>query len=129
MLPEIFPLIAGSAAVTSIIGTNPTRFYPHGQASQNTPAPYASWFVVSGVPENCMDEVPRVDRFSIQIDCWSDNTGDGADQANDLATAIRDTLEPYAHMTAIVVDGVDPDTKRNRIALQFTFWTDRDLHS
>lgn len=129
MLPVILPLLSADPEVTAIIGSNPVRFYPHGRADQNTPAPYATWFVVSGIPENQLDEVPRVDRFSVQIDCWSDNTGDGAAEVKELATAIRDALEPHAHMTAIAVDGVDPDTKRNRLGLQFTFWEPREPNS
>lgn len=126
MLPVVFPIISSDAAVTAIIGTDPVRFYPHGRAKQGTQAPYVTWFLVSGIPENTLDEVPRVDRFSVQIDCWSDNTGDGADEVQALAKAIRDALEPHAYMTGIIVDGVDPETQRNRIGLQFSIWQDRD---
>lgn len=129
MLPEVFPILSADLEVTSIIGVSPTRFYPHGRAPQNVQAPYATWFIVSGIPENTIDEVPRVDRFSVQIDCWSDNTGDGAQEVKELATAIRDALEPHAHMTAIAVDGVDPDTQRNRLGLVFTVWQDREQSS
>lgn len=126
MLPVIFPLISSDSDVAAMIGD---RFYRHGHAPQNVVAPYCTWFVVSGLPENALDELPRVDRFSVQIDCWSNNTGTGDEEVETLARAIRDAIEPHAHMTGVVVDGVDPDTKRNRIGLQFTFWEDREVIS
>lgn len=129
MLPVVLPILAADPEVTGILGTTPVRFYPHGRAPQNVQAPYATWFIVSGIPENQLDEVPRVDRFSVQIDCWSDNTGEGAQEVKELATAIRDALEPHMHMTAIAADGVDPDTQRNRRGLVFTVWQDREPNS
>lgn len=129
MLPVVLPILAADPEVTGILGTTPVRFYPHGRAPQDVQAPYATWFIVSGIPENTIDEVPRIDRFSVQIDCWSSNSGEGAEEVKALATAIRDALEPFAHMTAIAVDGIDPDTQRNRLGLQFTFWEDREPNS
>lgn len=125
ILPIIFPLISSDSVIAGLIGSNPTRFYPHGKAPQKVVAPYCTWFLVSGVPENILDEVPRIDRFNIQIDCWSDNTGDGSDQVQELAEAIRDALEPSFHMVGVVAEGIDPETQRNRIGLQFTIWQDR----
>lgn len=129
MLPVIFPLVSTDPAVTALIGLDPVRFYRHGSAPQNVQAPYCTWFLVSGIPQNALDELPRVDRFNVQIDCWSDNTGDGSQQVEDLATAIRDAIEPHAHMTSIPIDSVDLETKRNRIALQFTVWQTREESS
>lgn len=126
MLPIIYPIIAASSEVTALIGS---RFYPHGRAPQNVEAPYCSWFLISGVPENCLGEVPRVDNFAIQIDCWSDNKGDGSAEVQSLALAVRDALEPEMHMTNVAIEGIDPDTGRNRIGLQFTVFQDRDAVS
>jgi len=125
MLPEVFPLLAAASAVTSLIGTNPVRAYRHGRAPQGTAAPYVTWFLVTGLPENTLDEVPRVDRHEVQVDCWSENTGQGSKDIEALAKAVRDAIEPHAHMTAEVFDGIDEDTQRYRIGMQFTFWTDR----
>lgn len=129
MLPLVFPLIADSVPVTTLIGTDPVRFFRHGHAPQKVQAPYCTWAVITGVPENTLDEVPRVDNFSIQVDCWSDNTGQGAVDIETLARAVRDALEPHAHMTAVVADGRDPETDRYRIGMQFSFWQDRDPES
>lgn len=126
MIPPVLPILAADSVVTGIIGDDPVRFYPHGRAPQSVQAPYVSWFVISGNPQNVLDEIPRVDRLDIQVDCWSDNKGTGSQQVQELAKAVRDAIEPYAHMTGIVIDGIDPDTQRYRIGLQFTFWEDRE---
>lgn len=126
MLPLLFPIISASSSVKALIGSNPVRFYRHGNAPQGVVAPYATWFLVTGQPENTLGELPRVDRHEVQVDCWSENTGTGSTQIETLATAIRDAIEPYAYMTAITADGLDPETGRYRIGMQFTFWTDRE---
>lgn len=125
MLPAVFPIIKAASAVTALIGTNPTRCYRHGFAPQGVEAPYLTWYVVSGVPENELSDLPRVDNYTVQIDCWSDNTGTGAAQVEALATAVRDAIEPVAHMTGVAVNGIDFETQRFRLGLTFTFWTPR----
>lgn len=125
MLPQVFPLLRDAPAVTALIGTNPVRAYRHGKAPQNTVAPYVTWFVVTGTPENTLDDLPKIDRFEVQVDCWSDNTGTGGTQVETLAQAVRDALEPSAYMTAVVANTQDQETQRYRIGLQFTFWHHR----
>lgn len=129
MLPVVLPILAADPEVTGILGTNPVRFYPHGSAKQDTQAPYATWFIVSGIPENTLDGVPLTDKFSFQVDVWSDNTGDGAAEAKAGAIAIRDALEPHMDMTRVIGDGVDPATQRNRFSLQFSKWQGREPNS
>lgn len=122
MLPQVFPLLSASSAVRALIGS---RAYRHGSAPQDVVAPYVTWFVVTGNPENTLEDLPRVDRYEVQLDCWSVNTGEGPAQVETLAKAVRDALEPYAYMTAVVADTRDQETQRYRVALQFTFWHDR----
>lgn len=129
MLPQVFPLLSASTAVKALIGSNPVRAYRHGSAPQAVVAPYVTWFVVTGNPENTLEDLPRVDRYEVQLDCWSENTGTGAIQVETLAQAVRDALEPYAYMTAVVADTRDQETQRYRVALQFTFWHDRPVES
>lgn len=126
MLPAVFPLLRDAAAVTALIGTAPVRAYRHGSAPQNVAAPYVTWFLLSGEPQNVLDEVPRADRQTVQVDCWSDNAGTGSAGIDALAKAVRDAIEPHAHMTAVSGDSQDPDTRRYRISMTFDFWTDRD---
>lgn len=125
MLPPVFPLLRAAQAVTALIGTSPTRAFRHGSAPQNVAAPYVTWAVISGVPQNALDEVPRVDQLSVQVDCWSDNTGTGSAAVEQLATAVRDALEPHAHMVSGPADSRDPETMRYRITMTFDFWRSR----
>lgn len=125
MLPQVFPLLSASSAVKALIGSNPVRAYRHGVAPQNVVAPYVTWFVVTGIPENTLEDLPRVDRYEVQVDCWSENTGTGATQIETLAEAVRDAIEPDAYMTSVIANTRDEETQRYRIAMQFTFWTER----
>lgn len=122
LLPDVFPILRDDSDVASITGL---RIYRHGSAPQSVSAPYVTWFVVTGNPENSLGELPRVDRHEVQVDCWSDNTGSGSRGIETLATAVRDALEPFAHMTAILIDERDVETQRYRIGMQFTFWHHR----
>jgi hypothetical protein len=121
MLPAVFPLIKAATAVTALIGTNPCRCFRHGSAPQGVVAPYVTWYVVAGTPANTLDDVPRADDFSIQVDCWSDDPV----QVETLAAAVRDALELRADMTAVSVNARDPETMRYRIGLTFRFWVHR----
>lgn len=125
MLPPVFQWLRASAAVTALLGNNPTRIYRHGSAPQDAAGPYVTWFVVVGVPQNVLDEAPRVDAMTVQVDCWSDNTGTGSSGIDVLARAVRDALEPHGHMTAIVADERNTQTDRYRIGMTFDFWQPR----
>lgn len=125
MFPRIFSTVAANATVTGIIGTNPTRFYRHGSAPQGVTAPYGTWFIVSGDPENNLSDTPPVDRYTIQVDAWSDNNGTGSAGVEALAEALRDCLETLGHMTGVVVNTKDEATQRYRIGMQFDIWHDR----
>ena len=119
MLPPIYTWLKTSE-VQDIIGT-PPRAYRHSSAPQDTTKPYVTWQVISGVPENNLTDLPPVDRITVQVDCWH-QTDAGIEQ---LATAVRDAIEPYAHMTGIVINLREPETKLYRIGLQFDIWHDR----
>lgn len=121
MLPAVFAILANDSEVTGFIGSAPARVYRHGEAPQGVTAPYVTWFLVFGRPENCLDETPRIDAHSVQVDCWSDSDA----EVEQLATAVRDAIEPFHHMIAVGPNGRDPETMRYRIGMTFTFWTDR----
>ncbi|MDP3208764.1 MAG: DUF3168 domain-containing protein [Rhodoglobus sp.] len=122
MLPPVGQILLDDSGVAVLT----TRVFRHGSAPQRAQAPYITWFQVTGVPENLLDGSPRVDRCEVQVDCWSENTGNGSRGIETLARAVRDALEPVAHMTAVVADEQDVDTQRYRIGMQFTFWNDRE---
>lgn len=121
MFPPVFTTLKTSTDVKNIVGTNPPRIYRHGSAPQDVSKPYLTWFVVVGVPENTLSELPAADRVSVQIDCWH-QTDAGVEA---LALAVRDAIEPSAVMTATPIDLREPETKLYRIALTFDWFVDR----
>jgi hypothetical protein len=120
LLPPVFALLKAAPAVTAILGAVP-RVFRHGIAPQGTVAPYVVWLIVGADPENNLSDLPPTDRIVIQVDCYS--TGDG--EVETLAQAVRDAIEPKAHMTGIVVNDREPDTGLYRLALQFDYWMSR----
>lgn len=119
MLPPVFSTLKDASAVTEIIGS-PPRAYRHAEAPQDTTRPYVTWSA-SGAPENQLSGLPSTDRVSIQVDCWH-QTDQGV---LDLGTAVRDAIEPLAHMTSFPIDQRDPETKLYRMTLQFDWFVDR----
>lgn len=118
MMPAVYALLRSSPAVLALVGQ---RIYRHGRAPQDTVAPYIAWLIVTGDPENNLSDTPPHDRMVVQIDCYH-HTDAGVEQ---LATAVRDALEPHAHMTGQPVDERETETKLFRMALQFDFWVAR----
>jgi hypothetical protein len=124
MLPDVFALL-DVAAVQAFVGA-PARIYRHGIAVAQSPvAPYITWSMVTGTPENHLDGTPPVDRMSIQVDCWSENTGAGSIQIGNLARAVRDQVETAHHIETFDADLRDPETMRYRASLTFTWWAPR----
>jgi len=122
MFPLVYALLSQDSDVASLVGT---RIYRHGSAPERVEAPYITWFVVSGVPENNLSDSPPIDDYLVQVDCWSDNDGTGDTGIETLALAVRTVLETDTHVESITADGRDPDTKRFRASLQVRFWTYR----
>lgn len=121
MLPDIFQTLKASAAVKAIVGTNPPRIFPHGSVPEDTGRPYVTWFVVTADPHNNLSDLPPGDRYLMQVDCYH-QTAPGIVL---LAQAVRDAVEPRAHMTGMPVNGRDPVTRLYRIALTFDWFVDR----
>ncbi len=115
MLPAIYSWLKAASAVTAIIGSNPARAFRHGDAPQDTTHPYVTWQLVAGVPDNQISGLPPSDRYTVQVDCFH-QTDAGVES---LAAAVRNAIEPYAHLTSIPVNNRDAETKLYRIALQF----------
>jgi len=121
MLPNIYQILRTSNAVKAIVGASPSRIYRHESAPQDTTKPYITWFIITGVPQNTLSETPNIDAISIQVDCWH-QTDAGVEL---MAIAVRDAMETVSHMTSIVVNEREPETKLYRIGLQFDVWLDR----
>lgn len=120
-LPPIFQTLQAVPALVALLGPTPFRVFPHGASPQDQLRPYVTWQLITGTPENTLSELPSIDRQTVQVDCWSPN---GAD-VESLALLIRSALEPKAHMTGVIADYRETDTKLYRISLQFDWWQSR----
>lgn len=95
MMPPIFPTAAASAAVRAVLGTAPVRFFPFGAAPQDVALPYAVWQTVGGAPENYLGNLPDADVCTVQVDVYAADP----DSAAAATLALRDAIEPHAHIT------------------------------
>lgn len=118
ILPPLYELLHGAAAVVAIVGA---KIYRHGRAPQGTVAPYIVWNAIGADVQNTLSELPSVDKLAIQVDCY--HTTDGG--VATLARAARDAIEPRAHMVGIVVDEKEVETSLYRMSLQFDYWHSR----
>lgn len=114
MLPLVYATLRASSTVKNLVGT---KIYRHGYAPENTVAPYVTWFVVSGLPYDNVSDSPTGDRYTVQIDCWSD-TDSGAES---LAKAVRDSLDAGKITNTVIINNREPDTHLFRIGLQADF--------
>lgn len=121
MYPPIFKYAAASDQVKAILGQNPTRIYMFGQAPQNVAYPYAVWQVSSGSPENYITNTPDIDLFGIQVDVYAKE----AIQARNCAVALRDALEPYAHIVSWRGETRDTETASYRSSFDVDWWVNR----
>jgi hypothetical protein len=118
MFPTVYATLAADSAVQSLVGSN---IYRHDDAPQGVAGDYVVWSV-SGTPLNNMSELPPVDQWTVSITVWSDDDA----RVEAIARAIRDAMEPVAHLISIPIDNRDrPATKRYRITMQFDWWFSR----
>lgn len=123
MFPPIYPLVAASPAAVALLktGQGPVRFYQFGLAPQGVAKPYAVWQRVFGSPENYLGSLPDQDLFTVQVDVYATT----ADAARTVALALRDAIEPAAHITQWLGETVDQDTGSNRFSFQCDFFVPR----
>ena len=122
MYPPIFEICSAHADVQTNLGQTPCRLYPFGEAPQDVAKPYAVWQLVGGFPENYINDLPDIDSFTTQIDVYADK----ATTARDAAKALRDAIEPYAHVIAWGGESRDPDTDNYRFLFSVDWLVDRD---
>jgi hypothetical protein len=121
MYPPIFATISTSSAVKSLIGSSPVRFYPFGEAPQGLTLPYAVWQTIGGFPENYLGDLPDVDSYAIQVDVYALT----ADAARAVAAALRNAIEPHAHIVRWGGESRDPDTKNYRYSFDVDWYVQR----
>lgn len=126
MYPPIFEVCAANASVQDALGSSPCRLYPFGfaeSANGGPPAlPYAVWQTISGIPENYLERVPDTDSWSIQVDVY----GSSPSSARSAAEALRDAIEPVAHVTSLGGETRDPETMNFRYTISVDWIAYRD---
>lgn len=121
MFPPIFAIAAADGGVTALFGSSPTRIYPFGEAPQGVTLPYAVWQTISGLPENCLNGVPGMDVWSLQVDVYAST----ATSARSSAEAIRDAIETSAHIVGWRGESRDPNTNHYRYSFDVDWHVDR----
>ncbi len=108
--------------MTALLGSGSAcRLYPFGEAPEGDPRPYAVWQTVTGIPENYLGRVPDIDSWGIQIDVYANSVS----AARSVAEALRDAIEPHAHIVTWGGDDRDPDTNLFRVIFSVDWWVNR----
>lgn len=110
MFAPLFETCAANIGVTNLLGTNPVRLYPFGNAPQDVVKPYAVYQRIGGEPNNNLSDIPDGDSVSYQIDVYDlDESG-----VEPVVKALRDVLEPVAYIVRWGFEGRETDTKLYR---------------
>jgi hypothetical protein len=124
MFPPLFDTVKANAGVQAMFGHSP-RIYPHGmapdKASTQYGVPYAVFQIISGTPENYIGNLPDADEFTTQIDVYAETVADAANGAR----ALRDAIEPVAHVVGWRGQFKDVDTQLFRYSFAVDWQTDR----
>jgi hypothetical protein len=121
MYPPIFATCAADSGVQAVLGTNPCRLYPFGTSTQGVTKPYAVWQAVGGSPENFINQVPDIDSYTLQIDCYATT----AAAVREVAEALRDAIEPVAHVVSWRGEDYETDTKLYRYSFDVDWFVHR----
>lgn len=121
MFAPIFATCAADTAVKAVLGSAPVRLYPFGTAPQGVTLPYAVWQTIGGTPENYIGDLPDLDSYSLQVDVYATTETD----ARNAAKALRDAIEPHAHITRWGGEWTDPDTLNKRYSFDVEWHVNR----
>lgn len=121
MYPPIFSVASADQQVQSLLGINPTRLFPFGLAPQGVTLPYAVWQIITGGPENYINNLPDIDNFGLQIDVYGEQAG----SVRAAAEALRNVIEPVAHITAWRGESIDFETKNYRLIFEVSWFVHR----
>jgi len=132
----IYSICAADSGVIALLnaGTSPPsiRFYDAGNVPQDNTSgasmPCATFQSIAGSPTIVFDLHAPADNERVQVDAWSLNS---LAEAQSISDAIRTALENQdaqiaQEITACVVSlnghDYEPDTKRYRVSIDFSFW-------
>lgn len=115
MFPPLFQIAASDSDVVALLGASPTRLFLFGEAPQNVTKPYAVWQIVSGSPENYLNDLPDADRITTQIDCY----GTTASSARAVAQSLRDAFEATRRCYIVQWNGESKESDTNLFRVGF----------
>ncbi len=119
--PRLFEIIVANSACTALLGTNPTRFYPYDQSPKQAPRPYATYGVITALPQNYLGDLADIDQKGTQIDIYADNSAN-CEAAFD---AIREAIEPLDNkciITNFSTVARDPETQAYHARIEVDVW-------
>lgn len=85
----IFAVCAADAAVTAVLGIQPTRLYPFGEAPEGVVKPYAVWQLLTGSPDNYLSGRPDIDGYTLQVDVYATTASDARSVTQSITRAIE----------------------------------------
>ena len=88
-------LFALVKAGTTLLGTDPVRFFEFGTAPALEITPYATWQEIHGSPFNYIEGAPSTDHIKTQIDVWAPT----ASECRDVARAVRRAIDGQCTIT------------------------------
>jgi hypothetical protein len=121
MFPPLFQACAADTAVQAVLGSDPVRLYPFGEAPAGVIRPYAVWQVIGGSPGNYLGDRPDMDGYSLQVDVYAET--DVSVYA--AAVALRDVIETRAYITAWRGESRDPATHSYRYSFDVDWLASR----
>jgi hypothetical protein len=121
MNPPAWEVVSTDTGVQALLGANPTRFWPFGEADPAPELPYAVWQTVYGSPQNYLGDVPDMDSWGTQIDVYASE----ADAARATAHAIRSAVERSAHVVAYNGEFRDQVTRNYRYSFTVDWFVNR----
>lgn len=125
MYPPFFEVCSSDQLIQALLGVNPTRIYPFGHAPQAGTSfykvPYVVWTIVTGLPENYINEKPDIDSYTIQVDVY----GNTSDSVRNVAMAVRDVSEFYSYVTSWRGESFDNSTGMYRISFDLGWFVNR----
>lgn len=126
--PPVFEVAKASSEVTALLGVNPTRLWPFGEAPRDAngvPAsatPYAVWQLSYGTPQNTLSCPPDIDNAGVQVDAYAKTAAQARAVANALSEAYEDA---YHHVVSWNGEFMDDPTRLFRVSFTVEFWTPR----
>lgn len=116
--PDIFPIVANDPACTQLLGVNPTRLWPFGQAPQDETRPYATHQMVIGIPMNMVSCPPSMDEVTLQVDCFAKTATASRTLSRTIAAALT---KHRVVVTSWDIDEIDQPTGLYRVAFSADF--------